>query len=94
MYDTEGNKDQISIHDNFFNCRQPHQHIHLKEKKQVLKKKNPLIENLSCFKHQINMTVVCYCPVLWKFLPLVIGILSELSIDSTVAFSCKTSTFR
>ena len=35
MYDIEGNKD-ICIHDNLFNCWQPHQHIHLKEKKQVL----------------------------------------------------------
>ena len=37
MYDTEGKKDHICIHDNnLFNCLQPHQHIHLKEKKQVL----------------------------------------------------------
>ena len=36
MYDTEGNKDHICIRDHFFNCRQPHQHINLKEKKQVL----------------------------------------------------------
>ena len=36
MYDTEGNKDDICIHGNLLNCRQPHEHIHLKEKKQVL----------------------------------------------------------
>ena len=35
MYDTEGNKD-ICIWDNLFNCQQPHQHINLKEKKQIL----------------------------------------------------------
>ena len=32
--DTEGNR-HICILDNFFDCPQPHQHIHLKEKKQV-----------------------------------------------------------
>ena len=67
MYDTEGNKDDICIHGNSLNCRQPHEHIHLKEKKQVLIikkwKKLPLIENLrvkslTCFKHQINIIVV------------------------------------
>ena len=36
MYDTDGNKDHICIRDNFLNCGKPHQHIHLKEKKQVL----------------------------------------------------------
>ena len=35
MYDTEGNKD-VWIPDSLFNCQQPHQHIHLKEKEQVL----------------------------------------------------------
>ena len=39
MYDIEGNKDHICIRDNLFNCRQPHHHIHLKEKKHVLLKK-------------------------------------------------------
>ena len=38
MCDTEGNKD-ICILDNLFDCRQPHQHSQLKEKKQVSKKK-------------------------------------------------------
>ena len=33
MYDTEGNKRHICIRDNLLNCRQPHQHIYLKEKK-------------------------------------------------------------
>ena len=34
MYDTEENEHHIHIIDNLLNCRQPHQHIHLKEKKQ------------------------------------------------------------
>ena len=38
MYDTEGNVDHFCIHDNLFNCRSPHHHIHLKEKKQVKRK--------------------------------------------------------
>ena len=38
MYDTEGNVDHLCIHDNLFNCRSPHHHIHLKEKKQVKRK--------------------------------------------------------
>ena len=32
MYDTEGNKNNTCIRDNFFNCLQPQQHIHLKRK--------------------------------------------------------------
>ena len=71
MYNTEVNKHRLCICDNFFNYRQPHQHIHLKGKKQVLQctnskillvKKLRFIENLrikslSCFKHQVNITV-------------------------------------
>ena len=34
MRDTEGSKN-ICILDYLFYCRQPHQHIHLKEKEQV-----------------------------------------------------------
>ena len=40
MYDTEENKYHIHIIDNLLNYRQPHQHIHLKEKKQELYCKN------------------------------------------------------
>ena len=29
----EGNKHRVCIRDNYFDYRQPHQHIHLKEKK-------------------------------------------------------------
>ena len=36
VYDPEGNKYHICICDNVFNFWQPHQHIHLKENKQVL----------------------------------------------------------
>ena len=36
VYDTEGNKDHISIRDKVFNYWKPHQNIHLVEKKQVL----------------------------------------------------------
>ena len=65
MSDTEGNK-CICILDNLFDCQQPHQYIHLKEKKKVLwytnskkifsEKNLPLIENvkikfLTCFKN-------------------------------------------
>ena len=32
MYDAEENKHRIHIIDNFLNYRQPHRHIHLKEK--------------------------------------------------------------
>ena len=32
----EDNKDHVCNSDNLFNYRQPHQHIHLNEKKQVL----------------------------------------------------------
>ena len=32
MHDTDGNKHHTCIHDNLFNCRQPHQCIHLKGK--------------------------------------------------------------
>ena len=48
MYDTEGNKHHPCIRDNLFNCRQPHQHINLKEKKQVLQRTNSkmLLESL------------------------------------------------
>ena len=40
MYDTAENKGHIYICDNLLNCQQPPQHIHLKEKKQVLIIKN------------------------------------------------------
>ena len=36
MYDTEGNKHRTCIPENLFNCRKPHQQIHMKEKKKVL----------------------------------------------------------
>ena len=36
MYGCQCMIQDICIHDNLFNCRQPHQHIHLKQKKQVL----------------------------------------------------------
>ena len=36
MHNTEVNKHRLCIRDNFFNCCQPHQHTHLKGKKQVL----------------------------------------------------------
>ena len=36
MYNTERKKHGLCIRDNLLNCRQPHQHIHLKGKKQVL----------------------------------------------------------
>ena len=36
MYNTEVNKHRLCIHNNFLNCWQPHQQIHLKWKKQVL----------------------------------------------------------
>ena len=36
MYNTEVKKHQLCIRDNLLNCWQPHQLIHLKEKKQVL----------------------------------------------------------
>ena len=39
MCDIEGNK-RICILDNLFDCRQPHQHIHLNEKKQISKYTN------------------------------------------------------
>ena len=73
MDDSEGNEHDNQFGKNLFNCRQPHEHIHLKENKQVLqcnkfknafcKKKLKLIENLrikplSCFMHNINITVV------------------------------------
>ena len=35
---TEGNNDHICIRNNLFNCRQPHQHIHLKQNKKQTKK--------------------------------------------------------
>ena len=36
VHDTEGNKHRLCIRDNLLNRWQPHQHIHLKRKKQVL----------------------------------------------------------
>ena len=39
MCNIEGNK-RICILDNLFDCRQPHQHIHLNEKKQISKYTN------------------------------------------------------
>ena len=66
MYDTDGNKHHTCIRDNLFNCRLPHQRIHLKGKgasvtvyqfkNAFCEKKLPLIENLgikslSSFKH-------------------------------------------
>ena len=36
MYDTEGNKEYTFILDNLLDCWQPHQHVHLIEKKQEL----------------------------------------------------------
>ena len=36
MYDTKGNKHHLCTRNNLFNCRQPHYHIRLKEKKQAL----------------------------------------------------------
>ena len=65
MYDTEENKD-ICMYDNLFNCRQYHQHVHLKEKKHVLIIKKwketytywKFIDKISYFKRQINIIVV------------------------------------
>ena len=74
MYDTEGNK-RICIIDNLSNCQQPHQHTHLKKKRQVsyyknskipFLKRNFHVKSLTCFKNQINVIVVPF--VLWKFL--------------------------
>ena len=65
MYDTEGNK-RICILDNLFDFQQPHQYIHLKERKRnhtiKIQKKLPRTENvrikyLIYFKHQINIIV-------------------------------------
>ena len=58
MYNTDGNIHRLCIRDNLLNCWQPHQHIYLKGKKQVLQciknafceKKLPLIENYKIFK--------------------------------------------
>ena len=36
VHDTEGNKHRLCIRDNLLNRWQPHQHIHLKRKKQIL----------------------------------------------------------
>ena len=36
----KGNKHHLCIRDNLLNCGQPHNHIHLKEKKQVLQSTN------------------------------------------------------
>ena len=66
MYDTDENRHRNCIHDNLFNCRQPHQHILFNGKEISItvyrfknafcKKKLPLIEILSiksssCLKH-------------------------------------------
>ena len=90
MYITERNMHHLCIHDNLFNCRPPHQHIHLKEKKQVLQctnskmlfceKKLPLIENLR-IKAPNKHSWLCYCPV--EVSPIEISPLNEWSIDST-----------
>ena len=71
MYDTEENKD-VCMNDNLFNFQQHHQHIHPKQKEQVLiiknEKKLSLIENLtikslSCLKapNQHNCCVIVLC---------------------------------
>ena len=70
MYDIERSKHYTCIGDNFFNCQQPRQLIHLKEKKHTVlfqkyllwEKIFSLIENLrikplSCFKYQIKITL-------------------------------------
>ena len=54
----------------------------------------PLIENvriklLNCCKHHINIIDF----VLWRFLPLLISLMSEWNMENTVVFSCKTSAF-
>ena len=36
MDDSEGNEHDNQFGNNLLNCRQPHEHIHLKENKQVL----------------------------------------------------------
>ena len=36
VYNTEGNKNRLCIRENLLNCCQPHQHIQLTGKKQVL----------------------------------------------------------
>ena len=43
MYATEGNTHHLCINDDLFNFQPPHQHIHLKEKKQVLQCTNSKI---------------------------------------------------
>lgn len=74
MYVTEGNGHHISILEHLLNYQQPHEHIHLTEKKPVLwypkvlfslerNLKLELIENsriitLTCFNYQTNKTVV------------------------------------
>ena len=90
MYDTERNMHHLCIHDNLFNCRPPHQHIRLKEKKQVLQctnsnilfceKKLPLIENLR-IKAPNKHSWLCYGPV--EVSPIETSPLNEWSIDST-----------
>ena len=73
-----------------FNCRPPHEHIHLMEKKQVFQCTNSKMlfvkRNLHCLKINIAVCVI----VLGKFLSLEISPLNEWSIDSTAAFPCKT----
>ena len=52
MYDAEVNKHRLCIRDNLLNCSQPHQHIHLKGKKQVLQCTNSkmvFVDNLIKF---------------------------------------------
>ena len=76
MCHTEENKDGF-IQNNLFSCQQPQQHIHLKEKKQVLiikKWKETFTywkfndKSLSCFKPQINIIfVLLFCAVKVSF---------------------------
>ena len=47
MHDAEVNKYYVKIFDNLLDYRQSHQHINIKENKQVLQYRNPkLFENL------------------------------------------------
>ena len=87
MYDTKGNKQHLCVRDNLFNCRQPHHHIHLKEKEQVLQCTNSKIlfvkRNFYFWKLKDKIIKLFWAPinccviVLWKFFPLVISPLSE-----------------
>ena len=63
-------------------------------KNYFFEKTRPLIENLrikslTCFIHQFN----CCGISLWNFLPLVISLLSEWSIENTAVFPRKISAF-